>query len=765
MENAHLKTVWLAFVVLRLFSVLPTSAGLTDVQHVFAINSLYTALGSPPLPGWVASGGDPCVENWQGVQCTGPNITEIILTAANLGGRLGDELGNFTTLTTLQLSNNQIGESIPDNLPPNLQRLFLSANQFTGSIPTTLGELTLLTDMSLNMNHLTGPIPDVFQNLGGLINLDLSSNNLSDHLPATFADLSSLATLKLQNNQLSGTLDVLEDLKLQNLNIENNQFSGPVPPQMLSSIPNFSKDGNPFNVTPPGASPTGPPSPFFSELPATPVTPQNNSEGSSQSIKSHSLSVNRFFTTGRTVGLVFAILLAIGVVILAVCICVSWFRDRPDVISRYEGKDKVPTYREPEKKHPKSEALMQKDCDIVKDGVVRRKMNHVIEMTKVDATYKLPPAEKTTPPSTGEKPDQRLESEKQIYHVPCVASYTGPGPQESSEPKPQKPHVPVPGVVSFTISDLQQFTKSFGQENLIGEGSLGSVYLAELPDRKLLAVKKLDMSTTTMLHADEAFIKLVSTVSKLNHANINKLVGYSVEHGQRILVYEYCTNGTLHDALHLMDEDNKILPWNARIKLALGVARALEYMHEVCQPPLVHRNLKSANVLLDDDFSAHVSDCGLDSIYTGSCASQVSSHMLGSFSYGAPEYTMSGVYNIQSDVYSFGVVMLELLTGRKPLDRRRPRAEQSLVRWAIPQLHDIDALSGMVDPALEGVYSVKSLSRFADIISLCLQPEPEFRPPMSEIVQALVRMTKRESASSRQSCDDSSTSLPDPAQL
>ncbi|KAF3777792.1 STRUBBELIG-RECEPTOR FAMILY 8 protein, partial [Nymphaea thermarum] len=638
----------------------------------FAINSLYTALGSPPLPGWVASGGDPCGENWQGVQCTGPNITGIILTAANLGGGLGDELGNFTTLATLQLSNNQIGESIPDNLPPNLQRLFLSANQFTGSIPTTLGELTLLTDMSvsiwsLNMNHLTGPIPDVFQNLGGLINLDVSSNNLSDHLPATFADLSSLATFK---------------------------------------------DGNLFNNVTPGASSTGPPSPFFSESPATPLTPQNNSEGSSQSIKSRNLSVNRFFTTGRTVGLVFAILLAIAT-----------------------------------------------------DGVVRRKMNHVIEMTNVDATYKLPLAEKTTPPSTAEKPDQSLESEKQIYHVPCVASYTGPGPQESSEPKPQKPHVPVPGVVSFTISDLQQFTKSFGQENLIGEGSLGSVYLAELPDRKLLAVKKLDMSTTTMLHADEAFIKLVSTVSKLNHANINKLVGYSVEHGQRILVYEYCTNGTLHDALHLMDEDNKILPWNARIKLALGVARALEYMHEVCQPPLVHRNLKSANVLLDDDFSAHVSDCGLDSIYTGSCASQVSSHMLGSFSYGAPEYTMSGVYNIQSDVYSFGVVMLELLTGRKPLDRRRPRAEQSLVRWAIPQLHDIDALSGMVDPALEGVYSVKSLSRFADIISLCLQPEPEFRPPMSEIVQALVRMTKRESASTRQSCDDSSTSFPDPAQL
>ncbi|CAN6457659.1 unnamed protein product [Victoria cruziana] len=759
MDNAHQKTVWLAFVALRLFLMLPISSGFTDGQHVYAINSLYVALGSPSLPGWVASGGDPCAENWQGVQCTGVNITEIVINAANLGGRLGDALENFTTLTKLELNNNQIGESIPDNLPPNLQQLFLSANQFTGSIPTTLGELTPLRDMSLNDNHLTGPIPDVFQNLGGLMNLDLSSNNLSDRLPDSFTSLSSLATLNLQNNKLSGTLDVLQYLKLQSLNIENNLFSGPVPPQMLSSIPNFRKDGNPFNATP-VATPTSSPSPFFSQSPATPDTPQNTSEESSQPIKSRGLIVHGFFTTRRTVGLVFAILLAIGVVILAICLCVSWLRDRHAVVSKYDGKDKVAT--QPEKRHPKSWNLMQKDSRIVKDeGIAGRKMNHAIDMTKVDTAYKLPPAEKTAPPCTGEKPAQSLETEKQNDNVFCVASYTDPGLRESSKPNSQEPHVPVSGVVSFTISDLQQFTKSFRQENLIGEGSLGSVYSAELPDRKLLAVKKLDMSTTTMLHTDEAFLKLVSTVSKLNHANIAKLVGYSVEHGQRILVYEYCTNGTLHDALHLMDENKKILPWNVRIKLALGVAQALEYMHEVCQPPLVHRNLKAANVLLDDDFSARLSDCGLDSLYTGSCASQ----MLGSFSYGAPEYTLSGVYNIQSDVYSFGVVMLELLTGRKPLDRDRPRAEQSLVRWATPQLHDIDALSGMVDPALEGIYSVKSLSRFADIISLCLQPEPEFRPPMSEIVRALVRMTKKESASTRQSCDDSTTSLPEPARL
>jgi len=127
--------------------------------------------------------------------------------------------------------------------------------------------------------------------------------------------------------------------------------------------------------------------------------------------------------------------------------------------------------------------------------------------------------------------------------------------------------------------------------------------------------------------------------------------------------------------------------------------------------------------------------------------------VVGSFGYSAPEFAMSGTYTTRSDVYSFGVVMLELLTGRKPLDRSRERSEQSLVRWATPQLHDIDLLARMVDPAMDGLYPAKSLSRFADIIAICVQSEPEFRPPMSEVVQQLVRLMQRASIIRRQSDD------------
>ncbi|KAH9798006.1 protein STRUBBELIG-RECEPTOR FAMILY 8 [Citrus sinensis] len=313
---------------------------------------------------------------------------------------------------------------------------------------------------------------------------------------------------------------------------------------------------------------------------------------------------------------------------------------------------------------------------------------------------------------------------------------------------------------SYTVASLQTATNSFSQEFLIGEGSLGRVYRAEFANGKIMAVKKIDNAALSLQEEDN-FLEAVSNMSRLRHPNIVTLAGYCAEHGQRLLVYEYVGNGNLHDMLHFADDSSKNLNWNARVRVALGTARALEYLHEVCLPSVVHRNFKSANILLDDELNPHLSDCGLAAL-TPNTERQVSTQMVGAFGYSAPEFALSGIYTVKSDVYSFGVVMLELLTGRKPLDSSRPRSEQSLVRWATPQLHDIDALAKMVDPALNGMYPAKSLSRFADIIALCVQPEPEFRPPMSEVVQALVRLVQRASVVKRRSSDESGFSYRTP---
>ncbi|KAK8627206.1 hypothetical protein V6N13_134825 [Hibiscus sabdariffa] len=306
------------------------SFGLTNPGDVAAINSLYTALGSPLLPGWVASAGDPCVEAWQGVQCNGSDIISIVLNGANLGGELGDNLGMFPSIKAIDLSNNQIGGNIPSSLPVTMQNFFLSANKFTGSIPDSLSSLTMLTDMSLNNNQLSGEIPDAFQSLSGLINLDLSNNNLSGPLPPSMENLSSLTTLRLQVNQLSGTLDVLQDLPLRDLNIENNLFSGPIPPKMLN-IPSFKNDGNPFNSTvapvPAPTSPLAPPrSPPRSEVPAsgqTPTsdqTPGKHADGPSASEGPTSREKKNFFTTKRVMwisiaGVLLFIILALALLL------------------------------------------------------------------------------------------------------------------------------------------------------------------------------------------------------------------------------------------------------------------------------------------------------------------------------------------------------------------------------------------------------------------------------------------------------------------
>ncbi|KAF5185988.1 Strubbelig-receptor family, partial [Thalictrum thalictroides] len=184
------------------------------------------------------------------------------------------------------------------------------------------------------------------------------------------------------------------------------------------------------------------------------------------------------------------------------------------------------------------------------------------------------------------------------------------------------------------------------------------------------------------------------------------------------------------------------------IVLFSDLDRISKYLHEVCSPSSVHKNIKSSNILLDIELNPHLSDCGLAIFH------ERTSQNLG-VGYNAPECTKPSAYSLKSDVYSFGVVMLELLTGRKPFDGSKPKTEQSLVRWATPQLHDIDALSKMVDPSLRGLYPPKSLSRFADVIALCVQSEPEFRPPMSEVVQALVRLVQRSNMNMR---DDLSAS-------
>ncbi|CAN1144378.1 Probable protein kinase At2g41970 [Linum perenne] len=292
---------------------------------------------------------------------------------------------------------------------------------------------------------------------------------------------------------------------------------------------------------------------------------------------------------------------------------------------------------------------------------------------------------------------------------------------------------------SISLDELNRLTDNFGQKALIGEGSYGRVFYATMSDGVPAAIKKLDTSTSQ--EPDTDFAAQLSVVSRLKNDHFVELMGYCLEANNRILVYQYASMGSLHDVLHGRKgvqgaEPGPALNWMQRVKIAFGAAKGLEYLHEKCQPPIVHRDVRSSNVLLFDDFTSKIADFNISSASSDTAARLHSTRVLGTFGYHAPEYAMTGQITQKSDVYSFGVVLLELLTGRKPVDHTMPKGQQSLVTWATPRLSE-DKVKQCVDPKLNNEYPPKAVAKLAAVAALCVQYEADFRPNMTIVVKAL----------------------------
>ncbi|XP_073313239.1 pto-interacting protein 1 [Primulina huaijiensis] len=292
-------------------------------------------------------------------------------------------------------------------------------------------------------------------------------------------------------------------------------------------------------------------------------------------------------------------------------------------------------------------------------------------------------------------------------------------------------------IPAISVDELKDVTDNFGTNSLIGEGSYGRVFYGILKSQRAAAIKKLDSSK----QPDQEFLAQVSTVSRIKHENVVELLGYCVDGGLRVLAYEYAPNGSLHDILHGRKgvkgaQPGPVLSWAQRVKIAVGAAKGLEYLHEKAQPHIVHRDIKSSNVLLFDDDVAKIADFDLSNQGPDMAARLHSTRVLGTFGYHAPEYAMTGQLSSKSDVYSFGVVLLELLTGRKPVDHTLPRTQQSLVTWATPKLSE-DKVKQCVDARLNSEYPPKAVAKLAAVAALCVQYEADFRPNMSIVVKAL----------------------------
>ncbi|KAI4319351.1 hypothetical protein MLD38_032956 [Melastoma candidum] len=291
---------------------------------------------------------------------------------------------------------------------------------------------------------------------------------------------------------------------------------------------------------------------------------------------------------------------------------------------------------------------------------------------------------------------------------------------------------PMLSVKTFSLAELERATEKFTPERVLGEGGFGRVYRGILEDGTEIAVKLL---TRGQQNGDRELISEVEMLSRLHHRNLVKLIGVCIERRTRCLVYELIRNGSVESHLHGSDKSKGPLDWDARMKIALGAARGLAYLHEDSNPRVIHRDFKASNILLEDDFTPKVSDFGMAREATE--GSHISTRVMGTFGYVAPEYAMTGHLLVKSDVYSFGVVLLELLTGRKPVDMSQPQGQENLVTWSRPLLTTREGVEELVDPSLGTAYDFDCVARVASIASMCVHPEVSQRPFMGEVVQAL----------------------------
>ncbi|WCJ33890.1 Protein kinase superfamily protein [Euphorbia peplus] len=284
----------------------------------------------------------------------------------------------------------------------------------------------------------------------------------------------------------------------------------------------------------------------------------------------------------------------------------------------------------------------------------------------------------------------------------------------------------------YSLKELEVATCGFAEENVIGEGGYGVVFRGVLEDGSVVAVKNL---MNNKGQAEKEFRVEVEAIGKVRHKNLVGLIGYCAEGARRMLVYEYVDNGNLEQWLHGEVGPISPLTWDIRMKVAIGTAKGLAYLHEGLEPKVVHRDVKSSNILLDKKWNAKVSDFGLAKLL-GSEASYVTTRVMGTFGYVSPDYASTGMLNEGSDVYSFGILLMEMITGRSPIDYSRPAGEMNLVDWFKGMVASRRG-EEVLDPLIRVQPPSRSLKRALLVCLRCIDLDSCKRPKMGQVVHML----------------------------
>lgn len=726
-------------------------------------------------------------------------LQNLSLMSCNLAGPLPDFLGTMSSLGVLKLSLNRISGGIPLTFNESMIRilwlngqsgggmtgpidvigtmtsltsLWLHGNRFWGKIPENIGSLIGLKEFNVNSNDLVGLIPDGLAGLA-LNNLDLNNNqfmgpvpkfkavnftyssnkfcqpdpgvpcapevtalldflndlnypsrlvstwsgndpceglwlgltcsqqkvsaihlakfNLSGTLSPSLANLDALARIDLGSNELTGVIpsNWTKLKSLTFLDLSNNDLSPPKPdfnPSMklvLTGNPLFQSNSPKTPVSPKIGSPTAsPPDAHESSVPSdSGKNPGTQKPGNVVSGDGVApISSNNRSKKFNIVAIIAPVAVAVCLIVLVVPTCIYLCKKKKVNTSQTPGSLVI---------HPRDPS----DSD---------------NMVKI-----------------------------------AIANDTQTSLGSGSGSRAGESHVIESGNLIISVQVLRNVTKNFAHENELGRGGFGVVYKGQLDDGTKIAVKRMESGVISNKALDE-FQAEIAVLSKVRHRHLVSLLGYSTEGPERILVYEYMPQGALSRHLfHWKNFKLEPLSWKRRLNIALDVARGMEYLHTLGHQSFIHRDLKSSNILLGDDFRAKVSDFGLVKLAPDGEKSVIT-RLAGTFGYLAPEYAVTGKITTKADVFSYGVVLMELLTGLMALDEDRPEESQYLAAWFWSIRSNKEKLMAAVDPALNAnEETFETISVIAELAGHCTAREPSQRPDMGHAVNVLSPLVEK----------------------
>ncbi|KAK1355330.1 Receptor cytoplasmic kinase [Heracleum sosnowskyi] len=329
---------------------------------------------------------------------------------------------------------------------------------------------------------------------------------------------------------------------------------------------------------------------------------------------------------------------------------------------------------------------------------------------------------------------------------PLHAGSASKHPSVPPTPRSQAEILQSSNLKSFAFNDLKVATRNFRPDSVLGEGGFGCVFKGWIDENTfaatrpgtglVIAVKRLRQEGN---QGHKEWLTEINYLGTLYHPNLVKLVGYCLEDEHRLLVYEFMPRGSLENHLFRRSSYFQPLSWNLRMRVALGAAKGLAYLHSP-EAKVIYRDFKTSNILIDSKYNARLSDFGLAKDGPVDGKSHVSTRVMGTYGYAAPEYMVTGHLTTKSDVYSFGVVLLEMLTGRRVIDKNRPTGEHNLIPWAKPYLTSKRRIFYVMDARIQGQYTLAAALRATSLALKCLSVEPRSRPDMDQVVKALEQL-------------------------